>query len=172
MADPEEIRRLLDDCEDAEALSRVSLVDLADAYCRYAARLAASEKSIEWKDDPDGWAAELYFELTEPRNRQGGWSPDDERRRREFLRFIADAAPNDAVLSFIGAGPFEDFITDDEDRIRWIEEQALRSAKFRKALANVWVWRLPEEAFLRLERAAGTELAWPQIEPPRPRRTG
>src|SRR6266404_5174962 len=118
MVDADEIRRLLDDSKEAEALSRVSLADLAGAYGRYAVRLVASEKQLEWKDDPDGWAAELYFELVEPRDRVRGWSADDEHRRREFLRLIIDGATNDDVLGYIGAGALEDFVSDNDERIR------------------------------------------------------
>ena len=39
------------------------------------------------------------------------------------------------------AGPMHDFISVDESRLTWIENQAGGSEPFRHALANVWVWR-------------------------------
>jgi hypothetical protein len=78
---------------------------------------------------------------------------------RDFLVAIAEAAPEE-VLGWVGAGPLEDFIKDDRDRVAWVEEQAARSARFRRALGNVWIDNaVSHETLLRIERAAGVELA-------------
>jgi hypothetical protein len=104
----------------------------------------------DWEGDPDGWAAELYFE-------EDFW---DRERRQEFLVRIAELAPNDDVLLFVGAQGLEDWINDDEDCLLWVEEHAAESEKFRKALQNVQVssTRLRRDSVLRLERAAGVAL--------------
>jgi hypothetical protein len=162
MADASEVRRLLDADDDEATLALVTVEELAAAYCRYVARNMASEKSLEWRDDPDGWAAELYFELTSPGFEQE-WSEADEERLRTFLLLVVEGAANDDVLSYIGAGAFEDLLGLDESRIAWVESQAAASAKFRKALANVWIWSwASEEIFRRLEAAAQVPLARPK----------
>jgi hypothetical protein len=168
MADASEIRKLLDACEPDAALALVSVEELAAAYCRYVARNMASEEPLDWDEDPDGWAAELYFEITSPGFEQERSHADEERIRRFLLLIVAGAA-NDDVLSYIGAGPFEDFLGPDESRVSWIEAQAVASATFRKALANVWIWSwAPEEIFVRIEAAAQAPLAWPEQYGPRP----
>jgi hypothetical protein len=162
MAESSEIRKLLDADHDEAALALVPVEELAAAYCRYVARNMASETSLGWRDDPDGWAARLYFELTSPGFEQE-WSGADEQRLRTFLLLIVAEAANDEVLSYIGAGPFEDFLGLDEGRIAWVESHAAASAKFRKALGNVWIWSwATEEIFMRLEAAAQQPLAWPK----------
>ena len=105
----------------------------------------------DWEGDPDGWAAELYFE-------ENFW---DIPRRQPFLVRIAELAPNDDVLGLVGAQGLEDWINDDEDCLLWAEEHPARSEKFRKALQNVYVspTRVSPETVLRPERAAGAPLA-------------
>ena len=39
-----------------------------------------------------------------------------------------------------GAAVMEMFVVDDDDRLRWLEEQAGASEAFRRSLANVWIW--------------------------------
>ena len=103
------------------------------------------ERPVDWEDDPDGWAAEVYFE-------DDFW---DVSRRKTFLSLIASLAPNEDVLLTVGAQGLEDFIDDDEESVRWIEEQAAASTNFRHALQNVYVNGLQPPTVARLERAAG-----------------
>jgi hypothetical protein len=103
------------------------------------------DRAPDWDDDPDGWAAELYFE-------DEFW---DVSRRKTFLSLIAALAPNDDVLLTVGAQGLEDLISDDEDCLRWVEEQAAASRNFRQALQNVYVHGLKPTTVARLERAAG-----------------
>ena len=147
MPDP---RSILDN-EGAEALrSHVSVDDVAAAWCRYMARsMLHPSGAPDWEGDPDGWAAELYFE-------DEFW---DIPRRETFISLIAELAPNDDVLLTVGAQGLEDFINDDEDCLLWVEGQAAASDKFRKALQNVYVSGLKPETVSRLERAARTPLA-------------
>ena len=111
--------------------------------------------------DPHWWAVEFWW-LVSGRERVAAW----EAVARDLLVRLIDHAPSDAVLQHIGAGPFEEFIRADENRVRWIEEQAAVSAKFRTALANVWIWREPDWVFERIERAAGVPLARPDRSRP------
>jgi hypothetical protein len=149
-ADP---RPILDN-EGPKALrEHVSVEQAAAAWCRYMERsMLRPGSDPDWTSDPDGWAAELYFE-------DEFW---DIPRRKTFLSLIAALAPNDDVLLTVGAQGLEDFIDDEEDCLLWIEQQATASANFRKALQNVYVSRLKPETVARLERAAGTLTHKPQ----------
>jgi hypothetical protein len=148
--DANEARRLLDADATAELLSKITPEEMAHAWCRYANRNVKNEGEIDWESDEDGWAAELYYEVV---------FLDNEPFLRAFLATLADAAP-DEVLGWVGAGPLEDFVTgEDPDRLCWIEAQAARSERFRRALANIWVRSsASDETVQRLERAAGVTL--------------
>jgi hypothetical protein len=149
--DPRRARELLDAGLNDQLLAIVTAGEVGLAWCRYAERTVAAKETPEWEVDPDGWAAELYHE-------DEFWA--DEEFVRAFLVTIADTAP-DEVLGWVGAGPLEDFITEDVDRLAWVESQAARSERFRRVLANVWIAELSPEAFHRIERAAGVPLHRP-----------
>jgi hypothetical protein len=135
-----------------ELFKLVTLEDLADAWCRYQSRPHIYEVEEE---DPDEWA--MLF-LTGG----GGMDDLDEPRTRALLDLLVDRAPNDTVIEMIGAGPLEDFIVrHNEDRLNWIEQRASSSARFRQALARVWIWNIDPDAFARVERVAGVPLARP-----------
>ena len=145
-------RTILDNDEAMALRAHVSIENVAAAWCRYAERQMRDPRSEpDWEGDPDGWAAELYFE-------ENFW---DIPRRQAFLVRIAELAPNDDVLGLVGAQGLEDWINDDEDCLLWVEEHPARSEKFRKALQNVYVspTRVSPETVLRPERAAGAPLA-------------
>jgi Family of unknown function (DUF6869) len=148
-ADPKHLQELLDDFRMDELLSLVTLEEIAEAWCRYQTRphIAGVEE-----EDADWWAVELLMDSD---------FLSDERRVRQTLTLLINQAPSEDVLGVVAAGPLENFVTDDEDRLRWIEEQAKESPRFREALRRAWLWDLPAEAFARLERAAGGELPRP-----------
>ena len=147
--DPRKARQLLDVGANDRLLSLVTPEEVGLAWCRYAGRAVRAAKRPEWNTDPDGWAAELYYESE-------FWAAEE--FVRSFLVTIADAAPEEA-LGWVGAGPLEDFISDDPDRLAWIEVQAKRSERFRQALGNVWIEsRVTKATFLRVQRAAGVKL--------------
>jgi hypothetical protein len=149
--DPKEARRLLNAEAVDELLCLVTPEEMGSAWCRYATRVVRNElpDDHEWADDEDGWAPELYYESP-------FWA--NESFVRAFLLTVADSAP-DEVLGWVGAGPLEDFITEDADRLAWVEQQAARSERFRRALGNVRIdSEVSTEAFRRLERAAGASL--------------
>ena len=130
-----------------EALSLVTLDEVADAWCRYQAR--PHVPGVE-EDDPDWWSVDLLL---------GGQFYAEEQRQRTLLDLLIERAQDDELLGAIGAGPLENFITNDDDRLAWIEQRAAGSDRFREALRNVWIWHLQPEAFARVELAAGEELA-------------
>lgn len=80
------------------------------------------------------------------------------------LRHIANAAPSDAALAFLGAGPIENFILhEDEGAVLLLVREAKDSPALLAAMRSVWVrpesvssekWRLLAEA---LGEGAGTE---------------
>ena len=80
---------------------------------------------------------------------------------RTVIDLLVERAPNDRVLGGVGAGPLEDFISDNEDRLLWIERRAAASARFREALRHVWIWELGPNVLARVERAVGEELPRP-----------
>jgi len=121
----------------------VSVDEIADTWWRYTLRTV--ETPEDWGTDPDDWASELWHEevvLT------------DEEFACDLIRALAERAPSGADMGYLGAGPVEDFATN-EDRLRWIEAEAARSPNFRAALANVYPRAsLSEEQNAQLRRAA------------------
>jgi hypothetical protein len=148
-------------------LALTSPEEIADAWWRYVVRCHVAHERGEvepgWDSDPDAWASELWME---------GVIQRDEQAFRTLLRTFADRAPGESLLVYLGAGPIEDFLTEDEDRLRWIEEEAKRSRSFRLALASVWIEWLGAPTFLRIQEAAGTDLVWHVNYGPRPLRDG
>jgi hypothetical protein len=141
----------LDDASREEALLRsVSLRDLAEAWCR------ATDRD-SYDDDPE---ASVFGVMDWIRH---------EVNQRELMTLLVELAPDDDVLGVVGAGPLEDFVkAANDDRLRWVEAEAGRSPRFRYALGKVWISDDPVETFLRVERAAGVELHWPDHLGPRP----
>ena len=131
----------------------ITLAEVATAYFAY-------RHGDQHEDDPNFWAIDLWFPVNDE------WWQDEERVRAGLLALV-DAAPDDDDLLYVGAGPLEDFIEHDDSRVRWIEAQASMSARFRRALSNVWIWgSVPDEVAERVERAAGVPLAKPESEGP------
>jgi hypothetical protein len=122
--------------------------ELADAWLAY-------HRGSRSEDDPNWWAVEVLFP------HDVWW--DDEVRVRETLLALVGAAESESEYGMIGAGPMEDFINSDEDRLGWLEEHANASADFRRAMANVYVWGVESDAIAaRLERMAKTRLPRPK----------
>ena len=147
MPTSQELEELAEDVERLTAV--VSIEDIADAWWRYTLRAQDGEAPSE--NDADWWAVYLWVNPS---------TYEHESFLRAGLRALADRAPDGADLGYLGAGPVENFVTDDEDRLRWIEREAKRSENFRSALANVWIddVGLTPEAFERVETAAGQTL--------------
>ena len=144
--------------DDLERLFEVVTVEeIADAWWR------CSLSGEERFDHPEWWAIELW---------QGTSIYEMKDHGRKLLRALAERAPDGADLGLLGAGPVEDSIADDEESLRWIENEARRSENYRKALGHIWRHDLRPDAFLRIEAAAGRELSWPKFgHGPRPTRS-
>lgn len=72
---------------------------------------------------------------------------------------LVEKAPDDKVLGVIAAGEIEDFIiAHAPDFIDQIEAEASSNARFRGALAGVWIMRLRPDLFDRVEKVAGVPL--------------
>jgi hypothetical protein len=135
-----------------ELFAHVTLEDIADVWCRYASR-PHLDGVVE--EDPDDWASDFVM--------GGGLEQLDEPRARTLIDLLIERAPTDDVLECVGAGPLEDFVKGcDEHRLAWIESRAASSARFRDALACVWIWSVEPEVFARVEQAAGVPLARPK----------
>lgn len=90
-----------------------------------------------------------------------GWWADEKRVRAGILELVT-AAASDADLDVLGAAVMEVFVADDDDRLGWLEEQARASERFRRSLANVWVWGCEADSVAqRVELAAGVPLVRP-----------
>lgn len=70
---------------------------------------------------------------------------DDESAKRrlgvdrvELLIALADCAPDQAAMAYLGAGPIENLLVYHEPSIDVIDQAAQRSENFRNALRSAW----------------------------------
>lgn len=99
--------------------------------------------------DFDFWAWERVMHLV--KNEPGEAWP--------VILDLVEKAPDDKVLGVIAAGEIEDFImAHAPEFIDRIEAEARSSARFKEALAGVWIMRLQPDLFDRVEKAAGVPL--------------
>ncbi len=141
------LARLADEGRFTELVTVHSLDSIAETWMRYQNTDEHSPTRLR-----DQWALDLWM--------NDHWWENEERLRAGILRLV-QAARTEDDFGMVSAGPMHDFISVDESRLTWIENQAGGSEPFRHALANVWVWRLPDDAFRRVEQAAGVALADP-----------
>ena len=139
----DDLLELVDQGKFAELYDIVSFDDVADAW------LAHLREPTEVGKDRFWWAVQLLYD-----------DPDVARRRSVILTLI-DKAGDDEELAAVAAGPLEGNLSDAESTLRWAEDQARASQRFRLALRCTYVWDLPDAAFARLEAAAGSELEHP-----------
>ena len=77
--------------------------------------------------------------------------------RLELLELLAERAPDDDAVGFLGADALEDYLGSNPDVAR-VERAAQRSERFRLALAGSWFDRkLPPEDVARLRRFGGRD---------------
>jgi hypothetical protein len=135
------------DAEDLEGLLElVTVQEIAETWCRHTA-VPSAEKHVE--DNPDWWAVELMM--------TGAVFQRPELHRELLLALVACA--DDDVLGVVGAGPLEDFVSDDEDDLRWLERACADNVKLREALRGVWCdGDVSEATMARLDAAAGAPL--------------
>jgi hypothetical protein len=64
---------------------------------------------------------------------------DDPSGALEIVGQLIEAAPNDAALAYVAAGPLETLLTfHGEQLIRDVEESAAKNGRFCRALSGVW----------------------------------
>jgi hypothetical protein len=132
-----------------ELLDSVNMQDIAKSWCAHSLSQGTGGGD---EDDANWWAAQLWMTPTWWRNKP---------LVRKGLLALIQCAPSDDVLAHVAAGPLETFISGNEEDLAWLEEQARRSSKFRRALGQVWIWDLPDWVVRRVERAAKTSLPMP-----------
>jgi hypothetical protein len=137
------LKRLVDERRFEELSGLVSLEKIAETWMRYQ-RLDNSRAALR-----DWWAVDLWMN-------EGWWS--DEKRVRDGLLRLVEHAESDDDFGNLGAAVMEVFISADEGRLVWVDQQAAGSEKFREAMSHAWVWELPDQAFRRMEKAAGVAL--------------
>ena len=119
-----DVDALLEELRVDEVLKIVTPQEVAETWMRY-------------QSDPvesDFWAVSLWMEPT--------WWADEDRVRDGILRLV-DLAVSEQDYCIIGASVLEDFATDDESRLHWIERQAAASDDFRQALECMWCGDCP-----------------------------
>lgn len=128
-------------------LAIVSPDQIAIAWNRCSAAPGA-----EMYGHPDWWAIELFLgeEIFQRIDLY-----------RHLLLKLVEHATED-TLGAVAAGPLENFVSDDEDDLRWIESQCKDNPQLRTALTGMWSFSYVSEAtMLRLDAAAGQALPRP-----------
>jgi hypothetical protein len=146
------MQQLVDARRFDDLLREVSLADVAEAWMRF----HHNDRSGDGRgvDDPDWWAVELW-------QNDASWA--DEQRLRDGVLALVDAAETDSDFGAIGAAVLEYAVTDDDDRLRWLEAQAAASQGFRRSLAVIYVWGRHRDAVAaRVEAAARVRLPRPR----------
>jgi hypothetical protein len=148
MTDTERLEDLVEEHRYGELHREVSPSGIADAWLRY------QRADADSADHPDWWAVSLWH--------SDAWLEHDEARVRAVVLALVASCETDDDFDVLGAAVMEVLVDDDEDRLRWIEEQASASPAFRRSLANVHTWGSdPDHVAARVERAAGVPLARP-----------
>ncbi len=122
-----------------------------EALCR---GWLARSNALPESDHTNIWAMQLVDQIEE-------WA--DEAVHRAVLLQLVESA-DDEQLWVVAAQPLEDFVNDSDDRLTWIEQNAVRNEKFRLALSGVWTTSKSAETAARIERAAGGESVPPDDE--------
>ena len=150
-----EILQGLVDREDLDALfALVSVDEVAQTWCRYQHNRPLKP---DLDEDENWWAVDLFFTR--------GIFRRVDTYRSILLSLVRHAS--DETLGNVGAGPLENFVSDDEDDLEWLERECRTNDRLRRALATVWCDDCVTPATLaRLDAAAGVKLARSQKTPP------
>jgi hypothetical protein len=144
-----ELIELVDADDISGVLALASLDDVAAAWCRYAQK--PSEDRDDTEVEPDWWAVVFFWARP--------LFEDRELHRAALLKLI-ERADSDDVIGQVAAGPLENFMSNNESDLQWLEANAARNPKLRQAIAGVWIDLTPAN-MARLDRAAGTPLTRP-----------
>ena len=106
---------------------------------------------LAWTPTPDGtypdqhwWAVSLFDHIER-------WA-DEDLHREIVLRFIETA--DDEQIWHVAAHPLENFLTDNDERLTWMEAIAAQNPRFRRALGGVWTHSKEPTTARRIELAA------------------
>lgn len=148
---PEEDLQRFVDAEDIDGLLRHATLDeIAVAWHRYTA--APEPKGDE---HPDWWAIELLLRRS---------AFERPAFYRAMLLKLVEHADEDG-LGNVGAGPLENYVSDNEEDLAWLERTCSHVGGLRVALANVWCdCDVSEATMARLDAACGQPLR--RIPPP------
>lgn len=105
-----------------------AIVELAEAYWEHYRRSTSGDRSVQRTAEETRWAWEEIEERVHSMPRDA----------IQLLTVVADTAPDDAALAYLGAGPIEDLIrqcASDVVVIDRVEGAAARNDNFRKGLA-------------------------------------
>ena len=136
-----DLQELVDEEKLDDLLRVLSLDEVAAAWRCYQERAAAGEY-VDF-DDADWWAVEFWLSGAPVYRRQ--------ETARAGLLALVHAVP-DELLGDVGAGPLENFISPQEDVVRWVEDAAQNDARFRTALGFVYLTAEEPWVFERLRR--------------------
>jgi hypothetical protein len=144
----ETLQRLVDAGDIDGLLEVVTPDEIAMAWHRYGA--TPEPKSTE---HPDWWAIELFMTSEIFQRRE---------LHRDLILKLIEHSDEDR-LGNVGAGPLEDFISDNEADLAWLEAQCETNVGLRTALSGVWCATFVTPATLaRLDAAARGALARPR----------
>lgn len=119
-------------------VDRLGIQSLVDAWL-----LSIGEPDGTWPD-AYWWASSLILDVER-------WA--DEGFHREILLRLVEAA-DDEQIWVVAAGPLEDFLTDDNDRLSWMEQTADQNPRFRVAVSGVWTHGKAPATAARIDRFA------------------
>ena len=120
------------------------LIDRLGIQCLVDAWLLRTDESDGTRPEACWWASSLVSDVEL-------WA-DESLHREILLKFVETA--DDQQIWEVAAGPLEDFLTDNDDRLAWMEQTAAQNPRFRFALSGVWTYGKAPATAARIERAA------------------
>jgi hypothetical protein len=140
--------------------------ELADAYWENWRLSDSTDRAERLRKEEVFWAYGMVETIVCGRTWDDDWDADVEGReprspptieRLALIEFLAERAPNEDALGFLGADALEDYLGHDPD-VERVDETARRNSRFRLALANAWYdKKLAPEDVVRLRRFGGRD---------------
>jgi hypothetical protein len=151
---------------DVGAPHDVTLDELADAYWENWLLADSTDRSERLRKDEVFWAFRMVECIVCGETWDDDWDADREGRepraapridRLALIEFLAERAPNEDALGFLGADALEDYLGHDPD-VERVDEAARRDSRFRLALVNAWYdKKLAPQDVARLRRFGGRD---------------